>query len=80
MAAKHYTTIVTMPDNSIVEVDYYCMDKKLTDKEKINTTQLFIQLHDCVCTIKIEKAICKNPDVMESIVQHKVINTKGHLC
>lgn len=80
MASKHYTTLVIMPDNSTLEVDYYCMDKKLSVEEKKNKTQLFIQLHDCICTIKIEKTICKNPDALESIVQHKVINTKGHLC
>ena len=80
MASKHYTTVVIMPDNSAIEVNYYCMDKKLSKEEKKNQTQLFIQLHDCICSLKIEKAICKNADALESIVHHKVINTKGHLC
>ena len=80
MVSKHYTTLVIMPDDSSIEVNYYCMDKKLSKQEKKIQTQLFIQLHDCICTIKIEKEICKNPDALESIVQHKVINTKGHLC
>jgi hypothetical protein len=80
MPSLFYRTLVTLPDNSTVEVQYYCIDKKLNKEEKKTKTELFIQLHDCICTIKIDKSACKNPDALESIVQHKVINTRGHLC
>lgn len=80
MPVKHYTTVVLMPDNSNLEVTYYCMNKSLSAKEKELQTQLFIQLHDCICTIKIEKSICNEPDALERIVHNKVVNTKGHLC
>lgn len=80
MANKPYTTIVVMPDNSNIEVTYYCNDNKLNKTEKAKLTQLHIQLHDCLCTLKIEKSICKNPDQLEMIVHNKVIHTKGHLC
>ncbi len=80
MHTKTYSTIVIMPDNSNIEVNYYCMDAKLSKEEKEKQTQLFIQLHDCICSVKIEKSICKNLHQLESIVHNKVINTKGHLC
>ena len=69
-----------MPDDSLLEVTYYCMDSNLTKKENQTLSRLFIQLHDCICTIKIEKAICNKPGQVEKIVHTKVINTKGHLC
>lgn len=80
MASQSYSTIVIMPDNSHLEVDYYCMDSKLSEKERKNKTELFIQLHDCICTLQIEKSICKDSSRLEKIVHNKVINTKGHLC
>ena len=80
MYKKSYSTIVVMPDNSHFEVTYYCSDIKLTTKEKETQTQLFIQLHDCLSTIKIEKAICDKTDQLEKIVHNKVISAKGHLC
>lgn len=80
MPLKSYSTIVIMPDNSRLEVDYYCMDKKLSEEEKQSTTELFIQLHDCICTMKVEKTVCKDEQVLERIVHNKVLNTKGHLC
>jgi hypothetical protein len=80
MPVKTYSTIVIMPDNSRIEVDYYCMDSKMGEKERKNQTELFIQLHDCICTLKIEKSICKDESQLERIVHNKVIHTKGHLC
>lgn len=80
MPVKSYSTLVIMPDNSTLEVSYYCMDKKLSEKERENQTQLYIQLHDCICSISIERSICKQPEVLERIVHNKVLNTKGHLC
>ena len=80
MPSLFYRTLVTLPDNSTAEVQYYCIDKKLNKEERKTKTELFIQLHDCICTIKIDKSVCKNPNALESIVQHKVINTRGHLC
>ena len=78
MSNESYSTIVIMPDNSHLEVDYYCIDTNIDKAE--NLTQLYIQLHDCLCTLKIDKSICKNPGQLEKIVHNKVINTKGHLC
>lgn len=80
MPAKSYTTVVIMPDNSNLEVTYYCTDTRLNEKEKETQTQLFIQLHDCVCTLKIEKTICRQRGALEKLVHNKVIHTKGHLC
>jgi len=80
MQTKSYTTVVVLPDDSNLEVVYYCMDTKLNETEKKNLTQLFIQLHDCICTLKIEKSLCKNLEALEKMVHNRVINTKGHLC
>lgn len=80
MHTKSQTTNVVMPDNTSFEVTYYCMDTKLDKTEKQKLTQLFIQLHDCICTLKIEKSVCKSPNELERIVHNKVIHTKGHLC
>ena len=80
MQTRSYTTVVVLPDDSNLEVIYYCMDTKLNEAEKKNLTQLFIQLHDCICTLKIEKSICKNLTALERLVHSKVINTKGDLC
>ncbi len=68
---------VLMPDDSLIDVNFYCEDPKNT---KSKTTRLFIQLDDCVCTIEIEKSICKSISTLEKLVHNKVINTKGHLC
>ena len=80
MRTKSHITHVIMPDNSNLEVTYYCMDAKLNKSEKEKLTELFIQLHDCICTLKIEKAVCDNSNELERIVHNKVLNTKGHLC
>ncbi len=80
MTEESYSTIVVMPDNSHIEVNYYCIDSKLDKPENEKQTKLYIQLHDCICTLKIDKSICKNPGQLEMIVHNKVIHTKGHLC
>ena len=80
MRTKQYTTHVKLPGNLSFEVTYYCKDARLTASEKQTHTQLYIQFHDCICTLKIEKDICKKPHLLENIVHTKVINTKGHLC
>ncbi|MEO8110456.1 MAG: hypothetical protein ABI594_10500 [Ginsengibacter sp.] len=80
MQTKSSKVIVLMPNDSHLEVTYYCTDGKLKEIEKERLTQLFIQLHDCICTMKIEKSICKEGNELEKIVQNKVINERGHLC
>ncbi len=78
MQTKPLNTIVLMPNDSLIEVTYYCTDIKLKEKERL--TQLIIQLHDCICALKIEKSISKKKNELETIVHNKVINAKGHLC
>lgn len=80
METDDIMTFVEMPDQSRLEVVYYCKDDKLKDAEKAKFTQLFIQLHDCVCIMKIEKSKTKNPGEIERIVHNKVVNERGHLC
>lgn len=74
MTVKAYNTVVVMPDNSRLEVDYYCKDSAE------NKMKLVIQLHDCICTLLIDKSLCKDAEALETMVHNKVINTKGHLC
>lgn len=71
---------VLMPDDRIVEVSYYCNDSKIPEPEIEKFTKLFIQLDDCITTMKIEKSICQNKKELEHIVQRKVISERGHLC
>lgn len=73
-------TFVEMPDQSRLEVIYYCKDDKLKGAEKAKFTQLYIQLHDCICIVKVDKSIIDNAGEIERIVQNKVINERGHLC
>lgn len=80
METKSRYTIVLMPDDSLLEVSYYCTDEKLKENEKEELTQLIIQLHDCICSMKIEKSLSVKRNYLESIVHNKVINAKGHLC
>lgn len=80
MQTKPRNTIVLMPNDSLLEVTYYCSDAKMKEKEKEKLIQLFIQLHDCICTLKIERSICRKINDLESIVHNKVISEKGHLC
>ena len=71
---------VFMPDDRVIEVNYYCSDLKIADAEKEKFTRLYIQLDDCISTIKIEKILLKSKNKLEHIVQKKVINERGHLC
>ncbi len=80
MQTKSCNTIVLMPNDSQHEVTYYCTDVKLQEKEKGKLTQLIIQLHDCICAMKIEKPIFRKKDELETIVHNKVIIAKWHLC
>ena len=80
METDNYTTLVEMPNHSRLEVTYYCKDDKLKEEEKLKSTQLFIQLHDCISIMKIEKSIIKDRSKLERIVHNKVINERGHLC
>lgn len=80
METDNYMTLVEMPNQKRLEVTYYCKDDKLKGEEKQKLTQLFIQLHDCICVMKIEKSIMKNENELERIVHNKVINERGHLC
>jgi len=80
METADFMTLVEMPDQTRLEVVYYCKDNNLKEGEKNKFTQLYIQLHDCICTMKIEKSIVKNAGEMERLVQNKVIAERGHLC
>ena len=66
---------VLMPDDSLIDVSYYCMEPVFNHQAK-----LIIQLDDCICSLDIEESVCKNINTLESLVHNKVINTKGHLC
>lgn len=80
METKTFSTIVEMPDKKLLQVEYYCKDDTRIKKEKEQLTQLFIQLDDCICTMKIEKSVMTKSKELERIVQNKVINARGHLC
>ena len=74
---NHTITHVVMPDDSVLEVTYYCSDAKLEKKKKRKLTRLIIQLHDCICSVKIEKSICAEKDKIENIIHNKVIMRQG---
>ena len=80
MHTKSNTISVAMPNDSKLEVMYYWSDAKLKQNEKEKLTQLFIQLHDCICTMKIERSITKKRNELEKLVHNKVIHEKGYLC
>ena len=80
MQTKLNTILVGMPNDNRLEVTYYCTDSRLKENEKEKLTQLFIQLHDCICTMKIEKSISKKKDELERLVHNKVIHERGYLC
>lgn len=76
--AKH--TIVTLPDNNHVEVSYFTTDQSLPEKQKEDSTDLIIQLHDCHYPLRIKRALEKNLGELEQLVHKTVINARGHLC
>jgi hypothetical protein len=80
MQTKPRHTVVVIPNESKLEVSYYCSDKKVKEKEKKNFTDLIIQLHDCHSAIKISKTKAGDANDLEAIVQKTVINARGHLC
>jgi hypothetical protein len=80
METKTRSTIVLMPNDSLLEVSYYCSDSKLNEKEKALVTQLVIQLDDCTSSMKIDRTFTATESTLERLVQNKVINEKGHLC
>ena len=80
METESHHTIVLMPDNSLLEVSYYCSDAKPEENEKEALTNLIIQFHDCICSMKIKKSLSLKGSDLERIVHNKVINARGHLC
>lgn len=80
METADFMTLVEMPDNTRLEVIYYCKDNNLKEGEKKTFTQLYIQLYDCICSMKIAKSVVDNAGEMERIVHNKVISERGHLC
>jgi len=80
MQTKQQHTVVIIPNNSRLEVSYYCTDKKVLENEKKDFTNLIIQLHDCHSSIKISKSKIKTSGQLEMIVQNMVVNARGHLC
>ena len=73
-------TSVLMPNDTVLDVSYYCTDKKLEAGEKATLTHLVIQLHDCICLQKIERRLASDEAYLERAVHNKVINSRGHLC
>ncbi len=77
-SSKHL--IVDMPDQSRLDVTYYCSDARLAEDEKEKYTELILQLHDCHCRKKVLKDVVSKRNEVEHIVERTVINAKGHLC
>ena len=78
MQTKPRYTIVSMPNDTLLEVMYYRTETHLKEKGKL--THLIIQLHDCICAMIIEKSISGKKIEFETIVHNRVINAKEHLC
>ncbi len=72
--------LVDMPDQTRLDVSYYCSDAKLPEDERDKYTELILQLHDCHCRKKVLKASVSKKNNVEHIVEKTVINAKGHLC
>lgn len=80
MDTKLQHTVVFLPDETPLDVTYYCSDNRLADDQKKLATRLFIQLNDCICTLITPKFILKEKNAIETIVHNKVVSEKGHLC
>jgi len=80
MQPNFYSTVVLLPDENRLEVVYYYLDDKPEENQNEKLTRLFIQMHDCICIMQIEKSIIRKENELERIVQNKVINERGHLC
>ncbi|MGN6802224.1 MAG: hypothetical protein ACTHJN_09975 [Ginsengibacter sp.] len=80
MEPNYYTTVVEMPDEKKLDVEYYFLEEKDNSENNNSYLQLLIQLDDCICQMKIEKSITNNINELERIVHNKVINERGHLC
>jgi len=80
MQTKPKHTVVVLPNETKVEVSYFCTDKKLKEKDKPGFIDLIVQLHDCHCIYKIKRILLNDAKMLESLVQKTVINAKGHLC
>jgi hypothetical protein len=72
--------IVDMPNQSRIDVSYYCSDAKLPADEKEKYTELILQLQDCHCRKKVTKAAVLKRSDLEHLVEKTVINARGHLC
>lgn len=79
MQKKSRCIQVLMPDDSLLEVSYYCIPASMATSVQ-SATKLIIQLDDCMCSLEIDEAVCNNQNSLERLVHNKVINTKGHLC
>lgn len=80
MESNYYTTVVEMPNKTMLEVEYYFLEEKGNSENKDSYLKLLIQLDDCICQMKIEKSVSNNKDELERIVHNKVIYERGHLC
>ncbi|MEO7802173.1 MAG: hypothetical protein ABIR81_09245 [Ginsengibacter sp.] len=72
--------MVDMPNQSRLDVSYYCSDTRLPEDEKEKFTELILQLHNCHCRKKVTKAAVSKKNDVEHLVEKMVINAKGHLC
>jgi hypothetical protein len=80
MQTRPRHTVVILPDNTSLEVSYFCTDIKLNEQDKVKFVDLVVQLHDCHCSYKIDKSIVNNTRSLENLIHKTVINAKGHLC
>ena len=70
---------VLMPDDSMAEITFYCTDVRLSQEQKKDFTQLYIQLHDCLCIQTIRRSISTEIGELERLIHNKVISAKSHL-
>jgi hypothetical protein len=80
METKPKHTIVILPNDSMVEVTYFCTDKKLSEKQKQDQIDLIIQLDSCHYPVRIPKSMARKPDELDCLVHNTVISARGHLC